>query len=794
MACRQILLPGGYEDSESPLAFATLSSGNMSVAAQQGSRKRKRSATVDSKIQLKLTWGAKLVKGQDEAPHVQAPQVHDPQVHVPQVQASKVEAPQLRQQGNKSSKGSKKPSPLDMHVNKPQPYGKPPVCADKRAAMSNALPYFRQHQSSISSIDLCAQSMFIDGLVGKRDKFLSQVIITTVGGGRVLDPTNKQMTRTKDQDTNSVNYRALMNAHQNKTPVVMIAGAGNPLFPVKPEHYLNVLDYFHVTDVWSEATVSEGGKVVRHFMVRFEKMDLQTRSWWSPANGPEPDRHDVGDYQCHKETCSFCNRESKEIYIQGWTCLQRACKKFMAFNTPINVDDLEYNENFLGERTLYRGSGPRFPLVPALPSAFLIEDGAKYGVEREYKEGIVCPQCSLASRRLDWNGWYCERPGCDFTYATPMRDVPLHLIKAETYLLLGKKKEKFFLRHDAIKTTQAGLDGYEINSFFLPGDSGNVVGSVLVFKALDATCRRPGGIDDLYNDMQKSSRAGEINLRRNPARVAGHHMEEVTSHFSSNIGAHYKFGVVVKTSCGFDEAPKPALEALSRLTWAGKMATDKSIAYSKKHQFDISEESMPAQFTDFNEELILGYFEDSKISYHDDGEKELGPTVATLSLGSPAVMYFRPKKRTTIGEASKSKKGDRPPMLGFVLEHGDMVIMHGRDIHKYYEHMVQPEGTLRFAMTCRYIRPETILDESRRKESIEKGQVPAEWKEKPYDGEHDTGNNLGNVRAMSPGFISQISTGDKVAAMETCLTAQKEAAGGFLCLKKHWILAFHSRQ
>lgn len=87
----------------------------------------------------------------------------------------------------------------------------------------------------------------------------------------------------------------------------------------------------------------------------------------------------------------------------------------------------------------------------------------------------------------------------------------------------------------------------------------------------------------------------------------------------------------------------------------------------------------------FNELLALGYFEGSKISYHDDGEKELGPTVATLSLGSPAVMRFRPKRKTRLGQEGKGKRGEKPSVLSFVLNHGDMVIMHGTDIHREYE-------------------------------------------------------------------------------------------------------------
>lgn len=57
----------------------------------------------------------------------------------------------------------------------------------------------------------------------------------------------------------------------------------------------------------------------------------------------------------------------------------------------------------------------------------------------------------------------------------------------------------------------------------------------------------------------------------------------------------YKF-VVAQDSKPFKDAPKVVLNALSRMTWAGhKVVTDGS-------------------FKDFNELLVLGYFEKQKIS------------------------------------------------------------------------------------------------------------------------------------------------------------------------------------
>ena len=217
----------------------------------------------------------------------------------------------------------------------------------------------------------------------------------------------------------------------------------------------------------------------------------------------------------------------------------------------------------------------------------------------------------------------------------------------------------------------------------------------------------------------------------------------------------YKY-VVSVDSKGFSEAPDEVLRALGRLSWA----TEKAVA------------STDGCFLPPNELLILGYFEDMKIGvsavkhnararlltclqYHDDGESSLGPTIATLSLGAQATMYLRMKykyyhgyskarnlldddpvlqgckcedqrrilkERFKIGEITKptydtlrreilfkrSRNGDAPPAVKMVLNHGDLVVMHGENLQKYYEHSVVPEKKLRFALTARYIKPEHV--------------------------------------------------------------------------------------
>lgn len=74
--------------------------------------------------------------------------------------------------------------------------------------------------------------------------------------------------------------------------------------------------------------------------------------------------------------------------------------------------------------------------------------------------------------------------------------------------------------------------------------------------------------------------------------------------------------------------------------------------------------------------------------YHDDGEDQLNGVISTLSLGSPAVMKLRMKKKKTKGRKNldlengehdedneSSEKGNTKPILEIQLRHGDVVTM-----------------------------------------------------------------------------------------------------------------------
>lgn len=403
-------------------------------------------------------------------------------------------------------------------------------------------------------------------------------------------------------------------------------------------------------------------------------------------------------------------------------CLNEACPAFWTLDMDTPPRELEHLSNFLQPRLEY-DARRRAPcaLVPHLPSA---EADPTFAVSRVCWKGVVCRRCGACISRIEWTaGWICTTPGCNFRYNVPLIPITAYQV-ADPHAIT--------ITGHAIPTTQHYPDvhhavrltaHYRINTYTILG-----CGTITHFQPNVFANQRRNGPDDLFVQLQET----DVGLKRFPlsnSLVPG----ALTAHFAVNYGMPYKY-VVAVDSKSFGEAPKAILRALHRLTWAGEQAvTD-------------------GTFQKFNELLTVGYFQEQKMGFHDDGERTLGPTIATLSLGGEATMSFRMKKRHYLGF---SKSGvyqmDQEPMPGCLeyerrlelyrnrytisdahrtsllneivesatmvrvpaspqiirttLKHGDMIVMHGENIQQYYEHAVHPSGKLRFALTCRYVDP-----------------------------------------------------------------------------------------
>ncbi|KAK8040511.1 hypothetical protein PG991_000299 [Apiospora marii] len=591
-------------------------------------------------------------------------------------------------------------SPDDIHGHKAEPCGRPLAFADKRGQLADALPFNKNHEGFLYTVDNVAKGMILDAATSPHAMINDSVIITTI---------------------------ALMNAFEKKVPVSVVIGSKNPNYPVQPPHPFCLMGFFAITYMWAHKTPTVDGSLVPEYMARLEKVDPEVLSWWVPA---ETDSVSIGDVECDGRSCPSCGKRSKTVYTAGWACLSIDCPEHFEFGYPVDPEQLVYNEGFLLERHDHQELLPLPPAVPALP----VTNETSYGTEAEFKRGIVCPKCGLCSRRVYWWGWACENEnenaGCDFKHIVEFTNYPLLDVEDERKAMSRRRLKP---NDPSIVHDTASGGGYPIEMYGFPNSEGLIGGAVAILRATPETRSLQNGPDRMYQQMQNE----DLKLQRNPARAKGSRREELTSHFAYNYGAFYKFGVFVD-SVGFEDAPGTILKGLAQLDWAQSLGITHLSEFIRKLPVDYSDTSMSLKPETFNELLALGYFQGSKISYHDDGEKELGPTVATLSLGSPAIMRFRPKKRTKLGQEGTTKNGDKPAVLSFVLNHGDIVIMHGTDIHREYEHDVIPSGKLRFALTARFVRPETIKSPEERRKAVENGRVPEGIEAMAYKGHEET--------------------------------------------------------
>ncbi|KAI1324448.1 hypothetical protein F5Y16DRAFT_423984 [Xylariaceae sp. FL0255] len=636
-------------------------------------------------------------------------------------------------------------SPTVDHL--PKPSGTADISSNYRAGFCGAQDHYNRHQGAVHSKDCVALGMLVGEKTTPRDILTGQVLITTVGGG--LTNVGGTYKRTMDQTDKAMNYRFLKNAMDKKSSILLNFFSGkiqkgvritspNSLLKVQVPYIYSSADFFHITDLWLENDKNN----FKQYSVRLEKVDRSKPSWWIPEDAQTESMFEPGQFECPSSKCNKCNESSMEIFTAGWCCLQRSCAKFFDFSDPnVENDSLRYSEAFLNKREDFTTKENKV-IVNPLPSQELKE--GEYGTETKFKISILCRNCHLVSERKDWLGYECEK--CGWNYPMPIKDIPMEVVDAETKASRAFGNSKQFCDESILTMVNSDINGYEITTLFLPNspyaeNEPDFIGFVSVIRPSEQTRAREGGVNDMWMELQRITADGTMKMTRHAAYHANTQRRELTANFSNNMGADYKFGVVVETSIGLPNAPQVVLNGLSRLAYAGKEAIRTAFAHILKNQISVDLQSMPENFEDQNEILTILYRQEDHISPHDDGEKELGPTVCTLSLGSPGVMTFRPKKCWN----QRTDGKDNEDTLSFIVEHGDIVVMHGTKIHRYYEHAVEIPtkwgkdfsncGRRRAALTTRHIHTDMITDPERRKLSIENGELPDHMKENPYMGE-----------------------------------------------------------
>ncbi|KAL9605193.1 MAG: hypothetical protein Q9179_001625 [Wetmoreana sp. 5 TL-2023] len=607
---------------------------------------------------------------------------------------------------------------------RPPPREWPEVWAMNRSDLTETLDYFRQRQGGNQTNDGTFRGSLMANDFGQRPYMDGELIITRAGGG--MEPVTiggkKIMKQMKPQDAESATVKAFWGNMESwvACPIILSKDCRHCL--IEPPHAYSVMSHFKPTMHWYE---KDNGHLVSRF--RWEKDDLQEPAWWVPAD--HSSRTGPVDYKtkAQRQTCpSSCGRTHPHIFNEGFVCVTNDCDDFWKLNgKPLtNADTLTYNPVWLAERTQWPDNIiPPFALCPKPLSLTETENPFYYTTRAAYK-GIVCPDCGCCIARTKMEGWTCETEGCNFTHPLPRMSLDIRAIeKSFAAQPDGHAAPTSDCQSPITHRRNALPHGpWRIETFDVGGLPGCLIKQ---FHANAVINSRPGSADEMLTQMSDPA----LHLERRELNQA------VVITYQ---GMPYEFSAEVP-STAFKDAPDVVLNALHRMTWAGRIAS----------------EGTPLDH--LNEVLVLGYLEEQAIGYHDDGEHALGPTIVTFSLGSNATMMIRLKPKYYYGATGNSAKmydptqpiiqgclapayrhymnqnwgrwnkstraaefqtlkqkrpqGSIPPVcFKTTLHHGDYVVMQGSDLQKYFEHQITNDGSIRFALTARHVRPDTIKD------------------------------------------------------------------------------------
>ncbi|RDI84042.1 Nucleoporin [Venturia inaequalis] len=624
---------------------------------------------------------------------------------------------------------------LSLITPKPQPIGQPSVWADgeiARTDMCEALPYYRSFKGSFYPLDGFACAFMHDAAAGPRDFMDSNVIFSHASGGLTEQDNQEQASadspvkksragpRRMSRKGNQPDSREQLLLRKNLemgVPIAIITGNKNPTAQFAVPHRYCVLGWFMITDIWYEKVNGVG-----EYRYRFEKLPTATPSWWKPQGVDEPVQlGELGD--SNRQSCSTCGKSCDQVYLIGWMCTNRECAAWWTLEDGTEPDEgsLQGDPRFAKKKTIFPQVSPPFMTKPN-PWIFGRGHGYDAGIVWEATRGIVCPDCGRCGVREEWSRWTCQNSACGLT-----RQLPLSLVEPRQVLDYWHPVDEGVVsfRQDDAKNcgVEESIKGnWRVTTYRIPGTDCSVV-HMFANKTIH---EESGGPNDMFKNLQQE----DIGLKRR--RIGG---DGMTNNFTKNFGMPYKF-IVGTASESFDTAPKAIHDARARMNWAAR------------------ESFGEATHEPFNECLVLGYFEDNSIKYHDDGEKGLGPTIATLSLGGSAKMTLRmkqthfkgctqgsgfvdrepitgcenhgkrlaawktleklnldPKERKTrlkkmaqeLGLKPGAATGGGPVVLEMKINYGDIVLMNGRVLQEVFEHQVKPLGKLRYAITGRSI-------------------------------------------------------------------------------------------
>jgi alkylated DNA repair dioxygenase AlkB len=657
---------------------------------------------------------------------------------------------------------------------KPPPIGRPQVWAEGRQELCETLHYYRAYQSACYSTGGFVRGFMFDKVAHHRDYIDNDVVISRAGGGMIKDKDSNTMKSGSDQSEDTKIVQALKNCMKHFNPVVIMTGVDNPHMPSQPPHQYCVLDYFKPTYIWVEKSGKSKILRYRFEKLNTQKdswwrpeddeNQIELGSLGPPVQqtclccGETSLQIYLNGWMCLQPSCTAF-----------WKIFDGSRDPYELSQEPDEAS-LVYDPRFLKQKTPWPNEQHNYPLGADGPElsghAIPGED-----TSQAFWQGIVCPDCGRCNSRLNWMGWECMNSACSYSRRPPHTLIEATSLREPFWPLTNSFTMSRDIHEPLVNVSVSFTHGYRINRYDIPGLDGFIThmianksineepgGPDSMFKELQQT-----NIDLRRRAMPNGQLKGESYCRHFSVNYGMPYKFIAATASHSFDGAARPINATrsrLNWAAKYLHAQETARRLLAQET---KKPIEQIEQIPKYHEFltqiteKLLKEAQPR--TEFNEVLAMGYFESQKIHYHDDGEFGLGPTIATLSLGAPGTMRIRMKARYFHGSSSAGVYDDARPIPGcsqyearaalqpsldllkaqdpkayrarlkqipkelklkhsghakdvlkMELGHGDVVVMHGAELQKYYEHAVDHAGKLRFALTCRYIDPESLKE------------------------------------------------------------------------------------
>lgn len=588
----------------------------------------------------------------------------------------------------------------------------PPIWAQSRQEVCESFEWFRSYQGGVYFIHNVVKGYLLSAFSSCRDLFEHDGrLIISHGGGKAESIHSRQgqtlLQVADDQLAQDKSVRALLTTYKLQRPLVLLIDDKYTLFPfdlsTKDVTYA-VLGLYTIAHVWAECQPAhnERGHVVR-YKFAFQWCEGQGEPWWIPKKEENmdfvysqmhvhsglsaPTSLPGGHYPVSKLedsqlanvgplrpediyfACTYCLERTPQVYQQGWACLNPSCCRFW-----ISVDGsrlpfrLQYNLQFLRLLPSYVLPCEIRDIRPPLPVCSA-PDGIT--TTHSFTRGWHCRGCGRLSCRFKWQHWECM--WCKATF-----DIPGKIRIPKEFWT--QKTPESFQDHSVAKLS--GIIQQPARQFFHGRGRGQTQTFILPYGRGRIHHIQPGppsgnsDADLIFAAYQEQASDGQLAFQRWPLRSHKCRGPLLTNYFSQNSGEPYQYVGGTANTVPFSRAPSAVIKARDLI----QTRVSQALAISPS----------------FNEVLSCAYMERQKMAFHSDSEVGLGPFVAGLSLGSPALMHFRLRAKYDRDKKLKSIA------ITFVLRHGDILVMDGAGVQEYYEHTVVPTN-FRIAATARWI-------------------------------------------------------------------------------------------